>query len=115
MADKIKLVLALLLVIAGVTGFYVLEEQALVVRILTVLAGVVAAMVVLWTSSTGQQGFAFVREAVIETRKVVWPTRKETIQTTAIVFVMVLVLAAFLWVVDISFLWMVRWLMGRSA
>src|SRR5690606_33875019 len=115
MADKIKLVLALLLVIAGVAGFYVLEEQALVVRILTVLAGVVAAMVVLWTSSTGQQGFAFVREAVIETRKVVWPTRKETIQTTAIVFVMVLVLAAFLWVVDISFLWMVRWLMGRSA
>ena len=115
MTDKIKLVIALLLVAAGVAGFYVLADQALVVRILTVLAGIVAAMVVLWTSSTGQQGFTFAREAVIETRKVVWPTRRETIQTTAAVFALVVVMALFLWVVDIGFLWMVRMLMGRSA
>ncbi|HYG32144.1 MAG TPA: preprotein translocase subunit SecE, partial [Methylophilaceae bacterium] len=100
---------------AGVAGFYVLAEQALVVRILAVLAGVGAAMGVLWTSPTGQQGFEFAREAVIETRKVVWPTRKETIQTTAVVFLMVLVMAAFLWIVDVGFLWMVSTLMGRSA
>ena len=115
MTDKIKLVMALLLVAAGVAGFYVLADQALVVRILTVLTGIVAAMVVLWTSPTGQQGFAFAREAVIETRKVVWPTRRETIQTTAAVFALVVVMALFLWVVDIGFLWMVRMLMGRSA
>lgn len=115
MADKIKLVIALLLVVAGVAGFYILQEQALVLRILTVLAGVAAALVVLWTSPTGQEGFAFAREAVIETRKVVWPTRKETIQTTAVVFLMVLVMAIFLWVVDIGFLWMVGLLMGRNA
>jgi preprotein translocase subunit SecE len=115
MADKIKLVIALLLVAAGVAGFYVLADQALVVRILTVLAGIGAALAVLWTSPTGQQGFAFARESVIETRKVVWPTRKETIQTTAVVFALVLVMALFLWVVDIGFLWMVGMLMGRSA
>lgn len=115
MTDKIKLVIALLLVAAGVAGFYVLADQALVVRILTVLAGVAAAMGVLWTSPTGQQGFTFAREAVIETRKVVWPTRRETIQTTAAVFALVVVMALFLWVVDIGFLWMVRMLMGRSA
>jgi preprotein translocase subunit SecE len=115
MADKIKLVIALLLVAAGVAGFYVLADQALVVRILVVLAGVGAAMGVLWTSPTGKQGFEFAREAVIETRKVVWPTRKETVQTTAVVFLMVLVMAAFLWIVDVGFLWMVSTLMGRSA
>jgi preprotein translocase subunit SecE len=115
MADKIKLVIALLLVAAGVAGFYVLADQALVVRILTVLAGVVAALVVLWTSPMGKQGYAFAQDAVVETRKVVWPTRKETIQTTAIVFALVLVMALFLWAVDIGFLWMVGMLMGRSA
>jgi preprotein translocase subunit SecE len=115
MADKIKLVIALLLVVAGVAGFYVLADQALVVRILTVLAGVVAALVVLWTSPVGKQGFAFAQDAVVETRKVVWPTRKETIQTTAVVFALVLVMALFLWVIDIGFLWMVGMLMGRSA
>jgi preprotein translocase subunit SecE len=115
MADKIKLVIALLLVAAGVAGFYVLADQALVVRILTVLAGVVAALVVLWTAPVGKQGFAFAQDAVVETRKVVWPTRKETIQTTAVVFALVVVMALFLWVVDIGFLWMVSMLMGRSA
>lgn len=115
MADKLKLVVALLLVVAAVAGFYVLEGQALVVRILAVFAGVIAAVAVLWTAPVGKEGFAYARESIIETRKVVWPTRKETIQTTTIVFVMVLVLAAFLWVVDMSFLWMVRWLMGRGA
>lgn len=115
MIDKIKLVLALLLVAAGVAGFYLLAEQALVVRILAVLAGVGAALLVLWTSPVGKQGFAFAQEAVVETRKVVWPTRKETIQTTVAVFGLVLVMAVFLWVVDVGFLWMVKMLMERSA
>jgi preprotein translocase subunit SecE len=56
-----------------------------------------------------------VREAAAETRKVVWPTRKETIQTTAIVFALVVVVAIFLWIVDMGFLWMVEKLLGRSA
>ncbi len=115
MINKIKLVLALLLVAAGVSGFYFLGEQALVVRVLAVLGGVIAAVVVLWTTPEGQSAFAFMREAAAETRKVVWPTRKETIQTTAIVFALVVVVAIFLWIVDLGFLWMVEKLLGRSA
>lgn len=115
MNQKIKLVLALLLVAAGVAGFYLLAEQALVLRILAVLAGVAAAVAVLMTTAIGQDSLAFTREAVIETRKVVWPSRKETIQTTVAVFALVLVMAIFLWIVDIGFLWMVKMLMGRSA
>ena len=55
------------------------------------------------------------RQSVVEARKVVWPTRKETIQTTMVVFVLVVIMAAFLAVVDIGFAYMVQWLMGRSA
>ena len=115
MTEKIKLVLALLLVAAGIAGFYFLAEHVLVLRILAVLAGVALAASVLWTTRIGQSSLAFAREAAAETRRVVWPSRKETIQTTAVVFVLVLVMAIFLWVVDIGFLWMVKTLMGRSA
>jgi len=115
MIDKIKLVFALLLVAAGVAGFYLLADHAMVIRILAVLAGLIAAVVLMSTTPLGREFFAFAREAVVETRKVVWPSRKETIQTTVAVFVLVLVMAIFLWVVDVGFLWMVKMLMGRSA
>lgn len=115
MIDKIKLVFALLLVAAGVAGFYWLAEHALVIRILAVLAGVAAAVALAYTTRPGKAFYAFAGDAVDETRKVVWPSRKETIQTTVAVFVLVLVMAIFLWLVDVGFLWMVKMLMERSA
>jgi preprotein translocase subunit SecE len=115
MVDKIKLVLSALLVAAGIAGFYLLADKALVLRILTVLAGVAVAIVVFRTTPTGQKTLAFVGEAVAEAKRVVWPTRKETIQTTVAVFVLVVIMAAFLAIVDVGFAYMVQWLMGRSA
>ncbi len=115
MIDKIKLVLSALLLAAGIAGFYLLADKALVLRILAVLAGFAAAIAVLWTTAQGQTSLGFVGESIAEAKKVVWPTRKETIQTTVAVFLLVLVMAAFLAVVDIGFAYMVQWLMGRSA
>ena len=115
MIDKIKLVLSALLLVAGIAGFYLLADKALVLRILAVLAGFVAAIAVLWTTVQGQTALGFIGESIAEAKKVVWPTRKETIQTTVAVFLLVLVMAAFLAVVDIGFAYMVQWLMGRSA
>jgi preprotein translocase subunit SecE len=103
------------LLIAGIAGFYLLADKALVLRILAVLAGLAASIAVLWTTPVGQQSLNFIGDAVVEARKVVWPTRKETIQTTLVVFVLVVVMAAFLAVVDIGFAFMVKWLMGRGA
>lgn len=105
MADKIKILLALALVGAGLAGFYLLSDQALVVRILCVLGGVAAAAVVGWSSESGQRFVGFAREAVVEVRKVVWPTRKETVQTTGMVFAFVVVIAIFLWLTDLSLEW----------
>jgi len=115
MVNKIKLLLSALLLIAGIAGFYLLADKPTVVRILAVLAGIAASIAVLWATPVGQHSLGFIGEAVVESRKVVWPTRKETIQTTLVVFVLVLVMAAFLAVVDIGFAFMVQWLMGRGA
>lgn len=105
MADKIKFVLAVLLVVAGLAGFYLLAEQAMVLRILAVALGLIAAALVFWRTATGERFVGFCREAILEARKVVWPTRKETIQTTAIVFVFVVVMAFFLYLTDKSLEW----------
>jgi preprotein translocase subunit SecE len=115
MVDKIKLVLSMLLVAAGIAGFYLLADKALVLRILAVVAGLVAAAVMFRTTLVGQKAFAFVGDSVAEAKRVVWPTRKETIQTTMVVFVLVVVMAAFLAVVDIGFSQMIQWILGRSA
>ena len=115
MIDKFKLVLSALLLAVGIAGFYLLADKALVLRILAILAGIVAAIAVLWTTPQGQVALGFLSESVAEAKRVVWPTRKETIQTTVAVFILVAIVAAFLAVVDIGFAYMVQWLMGRSA
>lgn len=115
MTEKIKLALAVLLVAAGLGAFYLLAEQAMVLRVLAVLAGVGAAVAMMLTTQPGRTALEFSREAVAEARKVVWPTRKETIQTTGAVFALVLVMGIFLWIVDVGFMWAVQLLMGRGA
>ncbi|MHB1678273.1 MAG: preprotein translocase subunit SecE [Sulfuriferula sp.] len=114
MTDKIKLLLAALMVIAGIAGFYYFAESVAVIRLASILAGFAAASGILWNTALGQQFVEFSQEALKEARKVVWPTRKETIQTTGIVFAFVVVMALFLWVVDAGLLWAVKLLMGRS-
>ena len=106
MADKIKFALALVLLAAGVAGFYLLAEQAMILRILAVLAGMGAAAAVAWQTQPGQHFFGFAKEASNEAKKVVWPSRKETLQTTGAVFAFVVVMALFLWLTDKSLEWM---------
>jgi preprotein translocase subunit SecE len=98
--DKIKIILALLAVIAGVVGFYVLSDKATAVRAGVLVAGLLVAIALGWTSTAGRDLMNFSKEAIRETKKVVWPTRRETLQMTAIVFVFVLVMALFLWSTD---------------
>lgn len=100
MADKIKLFVAILLLAAGLAGFYLLGDKPMVVRILVVLGGVVAAGVVASLSESGKQFMGFAKESVDEAKRVVWPTRKEAMQTTGIVFVFVVLMALFIFGID---------------
>ena len=100
--DKFKVVLAVVVAIAGVVGFFYLKGQnkPALVCAGALVAGLAFAVLLLWTSATGRDFLNFAKEAVRETKKVVWPTRKEATQITGIVFAFVLVMALFLWGTD---------------
>jgi preprotein translocase subunit SecE len=98
--DKIKVVSAVCAVIAGVVGFYFLAGQSAYVRAGALIVGLLIAIGMAWTSTPGRSFLGFAKEAVRETKKVVWPTRKEAGQITAIVFAFVLIMALFLWGTD---------------
>src|SRR5438552_19149722 len=100
MTDKIKLAAAAVLVAVGIWGYYWLGDSALLLRILAVVAGILAGAAVARTSEPGRQFAVFAGEAIAEVKKVVWPTRKETMQTTAAVLACVVAMAGFLWISD---------------
>jgi preprotein translocase subunit SecE len=112
MVDRIKIAVAVLLVVAGIAGFYFLAERAMILRVASVLLGFAAAAGVFATSQPGREFHDFSQESIAETKKVVWPTRKETLQTTGVVVAFVVIMALFLWIVDASLLWVVKKLLG---
>jgi len=114
MVDKIKMAVAVALVIAGVWGYYHFSESAQVLRVLMVLGGLVAAGAVAWLTAPGKELFGFSQESWQEASKVSWPSRKETIQTTAVVFAFVFIMAVFLFAVDTSLAWLVKMVTGRG-
>ena len=114
MADKIKLGAAFLLVVAGIAAFYALHESPPAVKVAVVLLGVLLAAGVAFTSESGKRLFTFAKEAKTEAGRVVWPTRKETVQMTGVVIAFAIIMALFLWAVDSSLMVVVDKLMGRS-
>ena len=104
-ADKAKLATVVALVIASVAGFYLLSKQGAVVQWAALIVGLVAAAAVFLVSESGRQFVAFAKDAWREVKKVVWPTRKETLQMTAYVFAFVVVMALFLWFTDKTLEW----------
>ncbi|MFZ6735493.1 preprotein translocase subunit SecE [Undibacterium sp. Ji42W] len=98
--DKYKVILAVVAAIAGVAAFYILAGQATWVRAIALVVGLLVAVGFVATSEMGRDFVSFAKEAVRETKKVVWPTRKEAGQITAVVFGFVLVMALFLWGTD---------------
>jgi preprotein translocase subunit SecE len=114
MADKLKIALAVACVCLGVAGYYYFSETAQVLRVLMVMAGLVTAAGVAWLSTPGKEFFAFAQDSWQEAGRVSWPTRKETMQTTAVVFAFVVVMALFLFTVDTTLAWIVKLLTGRT-
>ena len=105
-ADKAKLAGAALLLVGAIVVFYYLGKQDLWVRVLALLAMLVAAVALFFTAESGKQLVAFGRDAVREVKKVVWPTRKEAGQMTGYVFGFVVVMALFLWFTDKTLEWL---------
>ena len=104
-ADKVKLIVAAVLVVAAVVAFYALGKQDLWLRVAALIAVLALAVATFFTSEAGKRLIAYGQDSIKEVRKVVWPTRKEALQMTGYVFAFVVVMALFLWLTDKTLEW----------
>ena len=111
--DTLKLVVALALLVVGIYGFYYFEAQATWIRLLGLLAVVGLAVFIVVQTPMGRGVWRFAADSRTEVRKVVWPTRQETLQTLLIIVIAVFITALFLWAVDSILFWVVRLATGQ--
>jgi len=113
--DTFKLMLAIAVLIAGIVGFYYYEAESLLYRVLGVVFAAGVAVAISATTVLGQNLIGFGREARMEVRKVVWPSRQETVQTTFMVIVAVIIIGIFLWLIDMLLAEAIQLLTGTGA
>ena len=106
--------LAILIVIGSLAVYYMnpLALNTTLYKVLVLLAGLIVAGFVFFKSSQGVRLYAFLQETKIELRKVVWPTKDETLKTTGMIMVAVVIVSIFLWIVDAFFSWAVQLLVN---
>jgi preprotein translocase subunit SecE len=121
-ADIVKQAFSVVLVVAGVAAFYYFstdhtnfKEVRLLYRVLGLVVVVLMAMGMMLTTDVGRSVWSFVLESKQEVRKVVWPTREETMRTTLLVFAMVSIVSLILWLLDMFLFWGVRLLTGQGG
>ena len=113
--DTLKIIAALLIIISATAAFYIYPELSLLIRVLVIMAAIVLSAVIGFQTEKGRQIWSFFGEAQIEVRKVVWPTREETLQTTLVVVLMVFFIALFLWLLDLLLGWSIGVIMGHGS
>ena len=113
--DSLKFLIAIALLVGGIWQFYYFEEESQLYRILGLLAIVAVAAGVMYTTRMGYGLWMFARDARTEVRKVIWPTRQETVQTTLMVVVMVFLVGIMLWLIDMLLRWGVLQLTGQGG
>lgn len=113
-ADIVKLVICPILITAGVVAFYHFSDLLLLYRVLGLVAVVSLAIGVCFTTARGRAVWLFMAESKQEMRRVVWPTRDETVRTTLLVFTMVFIVGLILWLLDMFLFWAVQLLMNQG-
>ncbi|EGV50359.1 preprotein translocase subunit SecE [Candidatus Endoriftia persephone str. Guaymas] len=110
--DTVKLLLAAGLIVAAILGFYYFDAHSQLLRVLGMLLVVGVAVAIAYQTTVGRTVWQFASDSKVEVRRVVWPSRQETVQTTLIVFVMVLIMGFVLWMFDMMLGWVLRTLTG---
>jgi len=113
--DTIKLIGAILLIIAGIVAYYWFNTQNQLLRAAYVVIGLVLALLLAWQTRIGRSTWSFISSSRNEVRKMVWPTREETFQTTVAVIVVVLVTAVLMWLLDIFLYWALHGITGQGS
>lgn len=114
-SDVVKQVFSLIFVVSGVTAFYYFSDLQLLYRVLGLLVVAILAVGLFFTTGLGQKVWSFILESKQEVRKVVWPTREETVRTTLLVFAMVVVVGLLLGVLDKILFESIRLLTGQKG
>ncbi len=114
-SDWFKWLVVVFLIIAGLVANYYYNSQPWPLRLLAWLVLFIVAGVISLQTNMGQRVLDFTRESRIELRKIYWPTRQETIQTTLVIALAVVVLAALLWLMDTGLMWLIGWLTGQRG
>jgi preprotein translocase subunit SecE len=110
--DTVKLALAAAILVGGIAAFYMYEEQSLLVSVSVLLVAVGLGAAVFMQTERGRTLWRFIQGSRVEIRKVIWPTRQETLQTALTVLVFALILGLFFWGLDFFLLWITRLLTG---
>ncbi len=113
--DSLKWTVALTLLGGAIAAFYVYSDQSLLLRVVGLLAVAGISVTLILFTAKGRSAWDFMQESRTEVRKVVWPTRQETVQTTLVVIAMVTVVAIFLWLLDMLLAWIVKSVIGVGA
>jgi preprotein translocase subunit SecE len=113
--DTAKLAIAALLLIVGIFAFYWFEGYSVLLRVIGLLVIIGGAVAVAFQTERGRALWQFASDARMEVRKVVWPSRQETLQTTLIVIVMVLIVGIILWLFDMVLMAILRFLTGQGG
>ena len=113
--DAFKIVLAAAALVGGVVAYYWFESEPQVLRVLMVLGGLIAGLVILYWSAPGRELWDYVQSSRVELRKMVWPTRQETWRTTFVVFCFVVALGIFFWLVDMALAWGAKHVTGQGG
>jgi len=111
--DTALMSLSILVLLAGIVAFYWYDEDALALRLAMVAGGLVVAGGLLWISWYGREFRQFAQAARVELRKVVWPSREDTVRTTMMVILFAIAMGVFFWVLDMILTWLIRWLTGQ--
>ena len=105
--DTLKLVVALLVLAGAVVGYYWFDQYPAGFRAAGVILAVLAALAIVSVTAIGRRGREYLSESHFELRKVVWPTRQETVQTTIVVIIVVMILSIILWLIDLFLGWVI--------
>jgi preprotein translocase subunit SecE len=111
--DTALMTLSILVLMAGVVAFYWYDEDPLALRLGMVAGGLIVAGGLLWVSWYGREFRQFAQAARVELRKVVWPSREDTLRTTMMVILFAIAMGVFFWVLDMILTWLIRWLTGQ--
>ena len=104
--DTIKLLGSVLSLIVGIFSYYYLIQISILFRVLIILASVVVSLIIFFQTYKGKTLWVFFQGSKVEIKKVIWPTKKETFQTTLTVFIFVLIMGIFFWLLDFLLLFL---------